>query len=228
MTIASVPEHSRFPGERLPTLYPILDADLVLRDAPPGTSGRRALLDRLTREMADAGVTLLQYRNKLDPDEVFLEDAFNIRQAASGIRLILNDRAALVPAAGADGVHVGQSDMPPAQARALLGSDVHIGVSTNTSEEVRAADREPVDAIAIGPVFATASKSDTNPVIGLEGVRRARALTHKPLIAIGGITLANAPSVLEAGADSLAVISAVFSGGGSPAQRIREFFAIFK
>jgi thiamine-phosphate pyrophosphorylase len=118
--------------------------------------------------------------------------------------------------------------MPPAQVRALLGPPILIGLSTNTEEEVVAADREPVDAIAIGPVFATASKADTNPVIGLEGVRRARALTGKPLIAIGGISLANASAVLEAGADCLAVISAVFREGRSPAECAKDFFSISK
>jgi len=225
MTLAELPAN---PEGRLPFLYPILDAGLVLRDTPPKSLARRALLDRLARELADAGVTLLQYRNKRDPDDIFLEDSLVIRKAAPGMRLILNDRPALVPAAEADGVHVGQSDMPPAQVRALLGSHIHIGLSTNTPAEVVASDCEPVDAIAIGPVFATASKSDTNPVIGLEGVRRARALTRKPLIAIGGITLANAAAVLEAGADSLAVISAVFAGSRSPAQSVLDFFSISK
>jgi thiamine-phosphate pyrophosphorylase len=118
--------------------------------------------------------------------------------------------------------------MPPSQVRALLGPDVHIGLSTNTPDEVLAADREPVDAIAIGPIFATASKSDTNPVVGLEGVRRVRSLTRKPLIAIGGISLASAPAVLQAGADSLAVINAVFGANGSPADAARAFLAISK
>lgn len=212
----------------MPVLYPILDAELVLRDTPPGSSARRARLDRLVRELQDAGVTLLQYRNKRDSEDVFLEDSLTIRKAAPTLRLILNDRVTLVPAAQACGVHVGQNDMPAAQIRALLGADIHIGLSTNTAEEVLAADSEPIDAIAIGPVFATTSKSDSNPVIGLAGVRRARALTRKPLIAIGGITLGNAPAVLEAGADSLAVISAVFSADRPPAEAARAFLSISK
>ncbi len=215
-------------GGDFAVLYPILDAELVLREAPPGSPARRAVLDRIARELAEAGVTLLQYRNKRDPDEVFLEDSLVLREAAPSIRLILNDRAGLVAAARADGVHVGQSDMPPAQVRALLGPHILIGLSTNTEEEVVAADREPVDAIAIGPVFATASKADTDPVIGLEGVRRARAVTRKALIAIGGISVANASAVLEAGADCLAVISAVFREGRSPAQCAKDFFSISK
>lgn len=212
----------------LPALYPILDAELVLGDAPPMSVARRRFLEGLARELEGAGVSLLQYRNKRDPDEVFLEEARVLRAAAPSVRLILNDRVALAAAAGAWGVHVGQSDMPPAQVRALLGPQAHIGLSTNTAEEVAAADREPVDCIAIGPVFATASKADTDPVVGLEGVRRARRLTGKPLIAIGGINLENAAAVLAAGADSLAVISAVFGSGRSPAQAVQAFFAISK
>ncbi|MGA8532032.1 MAG: thiamine phosphate synthase [Acidobacteriaceae bacterium] len=217
-----------FPGASFPVLYPILDAGLVLREAAPGSPSRRTLLERLARELASVGVSLLQYRNKRDSDAVFLEDSTILREAAPSLRLILNDRPALVRAARAHGVHVGQSDMPPAQVRALLGADILIGISTNTDEEVLAADREPVDSIAIGPVFATASKSDTNPVVGLEGIRRARALTRKPLIAIGGISLANAPAVLAAGADSLAVISAVFGADRSPAEAAQAFLAISK
>jgi thiamine-phosphate pyrophosphorylase len=216
------------PGRTVPVLYPILDADLVLRDAPPGSRARSSLLERLARELADAGVTLLQYRNKRDADSIFLEDTVTIREAAPSLRLILNDRPELVLAARAHGVHVGQSDMPPAQVRALLGPNILIGLSTNTAEEVLAADREPVDSIAIGPVFTTRSKADTNPVVGLEGVRRARALTRKPLIAIGGISLANAPAVLAAGADSLALISAIFDADRSPSEAARAFLSISK
>lgn len=216
------------PAEPFPVLYPILDVDCALLAGCPSPADRRRLLERFARDLAAAGVTLLQYRNKRDPDSIFLEDALAIRAAAPSLRLILNDRVALVPAAGAFGVHVGQNDMPPAQVRDRLGPDAFIGLSTNTPEEVAAADREPVDSIAIGPVFSTTSKSDTNPVIGLEGVRRARALTRKPLVAIGGISLANAPSVLAAGADSLAVISALFGPGCSPAQCVKVFFAIPK
>ncbi len=212
----------------LPVLYPILDVDCALLSGCPSPEARRPLLERFVQELAAAGVTLLQYRNKRDPDSVFLDDALAIRAAAPALRLILNDRVALVSAANAYGVHVGQSDMPPAHVRARLGPGVFIGLSTNTPEEVAAADLEPVDSIAVGPVFATTSKSDTDPIVGLEGVRRARALTRKPLVAIGGISLATATSVLAAGADSLAVISALFGPGSSPGQSAEAFFAISK
>jgi len=103
-----------------------------------------------------------------------------------------------------------------------------VGVSTHNEEQVIAADREAVDYIAIGPVFGTASKADTSPVIGAEGIRRARALTEKPLIAIGGITLDRAPAVYAAGADSVAMIAAIFRSGRGAGESARDFLAVFK
>jgi thiamine-phosphate pyrophosphorylase len=119
----------------------------------------------------------------------------------------MNDRADLALVAGFDGVHVGQDDLSPEGARKVIGPELWLGVSTHTPEQVREADHSSADYIAIGPVFSTASKSNPDPVIGLEGVRRARQLTRKPLVAIGGITRANCRSVIEARADSVAVIS---------------------
>jgi thiamine-phosphate pyrophosphorylase len=216
---------------KFPALYPILDADLVLRGTHPPE--RRALLQRLVRELAQAGVEILQYRNKQDDDATVLEDARAMRDAAARIgpvpmKLILNDRVPLVSAAGWDGVHVGQEDLSPQQARLLLGDGAVVGLSTHNEEQTRAADRQPVDYIAVGPVFATASKTDTSPVIGLDGVRRARQLTGKPLVAIGGITLETAAAVYGAGADSVAVIAAIFGSGRHPVQAARDFLEIFK
>lgn len=231
---------------RFPRLYPILDAELVLRGMGPDQEERRHLLQHLVRELADAGVEILQYRNKRDEDAVVAQDALAMREAAlamreaaghavlipmrlTPMRLILNDRAGLVKAAGWDGVHVGQEDLSPEQARLLVEPGAIVGFSTHTPEQVIAADAEPVDYIAIGPVFATASKQDTSPVIGLEGVARARALTNKPLVAIGGITRETAAAVYDVGADSVAVIAAIFGGvGRSPAQSARDFLEIFK
>lgn len=181
--------------------------------------------------MAEAGVTLLQYRNKVDPDELVLEDARAMRAAAPGMKLILNDRVALVAAAGWDGVHVGQEDCAAEEARRRLGAGAAgfrkiVGLSTHTDEQVRRADGEAVDYIAVGPVSRTGSKLDTSPVIGVEGVARARALTRKPLVAIGGINAGNAGAVYAAGADAVAVIAAVFGPGTSPRQAVREFLAI--
>jgi thiamine-phosphate pyrophosphorylase len=209
-------------------LYPILDAGLALAGCNPGCEARWARLRSLVRELAQAGVEILQYRNKLDDNVLVAQDALAMREAAPSLRLILNDRPALVGPAGWDGVHVGQTDLSPAEARARLGPRALIGLSTNTDEQVLAADREPVDYIAIGPVYSTLTKADTSPVVGMEGVMRARSLTRKPLVAIGGITVENAPAIYDAGADSVAVISAIFAPGGSPSHSVKDFLDIFK
>lgn len=199
----------------LPRFYPILDAGLLLH---AGLS-----IESFARELREAGIRFLQYRDKDAADEGLLERAAILRRIfpASDSRLILNDRVPLVLSAGYDGVHVGQEDLSPAEARALLGPEVMVGVSTHgESQLVKAADC-PVDYIAIGPVFATSSKQVPDPVVGLQGVRAARALTHKPLVAIGGITRANCAAVIEAGADSVAVISDLIQ---SPGKSVEEFF----
>jgi len=175
---------------------------------------RRGELLRLVRCVVDAGVTILQYRNKQDTDTQVLEDARWIRDAAGPEpTLILNDRVHLVEQAAFDGVHVGQHDMTPAEARRILGPDRVLGISTHNPDQVAAVADAAVDYIAIGPVFATASKQNPDPVVGLEGVRTARQRTQKPLVAIGGITPQTALAVMEAGADSVAVISAIFGTG---------------
>lgn len=213
---------------RFPVLYPILDAGIALAGCDPGCDARWTRLRSLVQELAQAGIEILQYRNKVDDDFIVAQDALAIRQAAPGMKLILNDRPLLVAPSGWDGVHVGQTDMSPSQARSFLGSRAIIGLSTNTDEEVLAASREPVDYIAIGPIYATRSKADTDPEVGIEGVMRARAITQKPLIAIGGITVDNAPAIYDAGADSVAAISAIFGPGGNPANSVKDFLAIFK
>jgi len=200
----------------LPRFYPILDAGLLLQ---AGLS-----IESFARELREAGIRFLQYRDKEASDEVLLQRATILRRIfpASDSRLILNDRVPLVLSAGYDGVHVGQEDLSPAEARALLGPEVMVGVSTHgESQLVKAAD-SPVDYVAIGPVFATSSKQVPDPVVGLQGVRAARALTDKPLVAIGGITRANCAAVIEAGADSVAVISDLIQ---SPGKSVEEFFA---
>lgn len=125
------------------------------------------------------------------------------------VRLILNDRADLALAANADGVHIGQDDIPPEVARKIIGQSRMLGVSTHNPRQVEIADQTSADYIAIGPVFATLSKDKLDPLIGLAGVRQASALTKKPLVAIGGITLENCRSVIDAGAECVAVISAI-------------------
>jgi len=184
---------------------------------PQDPAQRRGELLRLVRCVVDAGVTILQYRNKQDSDEQVLEDARWIRDAAGpDPTLILNDRVPLVERAGFDGAHIGQQDISPAEARRILGPKRVLGVSTHHPAQVRALAHADVDYIAIGPVFETASKADPDPVVGLEGVRTARQLTHKPLVAIGGITSSSALSVIEAGADALAVIRAIFGTARRP------------
>jgi thiamine-phosphate pyrophosphorylase len=200
-----------------PRLYPILDASFL-----PAFE-RGAFLVRVVCELEDAGVTLLQYRNK-QSDADIPHDAKVMREAAtSAVRLIMNDYPQLAAQSDFDGVHVGQTDISPIEARAIVGPDRIVGVSTHNREQLEAADRMPVDYIAVGPVFATSSKQNPDPVIGLEGVREARSLTRKSLVAIGGITLENAPAVLDAGADSLAVISALFGSGKDSAKIAKDF-----
>ena len=203
----------------LPQLYAIVDAELL---AAHGIS-----LAAFARELRVADVALVQYRDKNGSPQDILRAAAILRDAfsGSGCKLILNNRADLAVLAKFDGVHVGQGDLSPEDARRVVGPNRIVGLSTHTPEQVRAAEQSCADYIAIGPVFATATKLNPDPVVGLEGVRRARALTAKPLVAIGGITRANARNVIESGADSIAVISALFAPNQSPAQVARDFLA---
>ncbi len=202
-----------------PALYPILDA-AFLADVPE----RADFLRRLVGDLAEAGVGILQYRNKTGSEAGILVDARAMREAADErMLLILNDWPELAVEAGFDGVHVGQTDANPAEARRIVGPESIVGISTHNEAQLRAADAKRVDYIAIGPVFATATKENPDPVVGLDGVRMARAMTCKPLVAIGGITAVNGVQVLDAGADSVAVISAIFMRGSKPAILAVEF-----
>jgi thiamine-phosphate pyrophosphorylase len=138
----------------------------------------------------------------------------------------MNDRADLCLAAEFDGVHVGQDDLSPESVRAIIGLERWLGVSTHNPEQMVEADRTSADYVAIGPVFSTSSKEKPDPVVGLEGVRRARDLTRKPLVAIGGITRENARSVIDAGADSVAVIGALLATGERPGKIAKDFLEI--
>jgi thiamine-phosphate pyrophosphorylase len=137
----------------------------------------------------------------------------------------MNDRVDLALVAEFDGVHVGQDDLLPESVRGIIGPARWLGVSTHNPEQLAEADKTSADYLAIGPVFATSSKEQPDPVVGLEGVRRARELTRKPLVAIGGITRANAASVIEAGADSVAVISDLLR---EPHKSAEEFFRVLR
>jgi thiamine-phosphate pyrophosphorylase len=159
-------------------------------------------------ELAAAGCTLMQYRNKSRNARQMLDHARELKRRVGGrVKLIMNDRADLCLAADFDGVHVGQDDLSADSVRRIIGPNRWLGVSTHNPEQLAEADKTSADYLAIGPVFATSSKANPDPVVGLEGLRRARELTRKPLVAIGGITRENARSVIDAGADSVAVIS---------------------
>ena len=205
--------------KKFPRLYPIVDTAAL--------EARRIGVAEFAREMAQAGVGVLQYRDKVGSPNEVLRAAKEIAAEFAGTDclLILNDRADLALLAGW-GVHVGHEDLSPGDARKVLGTGQVIGVSTHNEAQVREADAGAVDYVAIGPVFATTSKADTEPVVGLEGVRRARALTRKPLVAIGGITRENARSVIDAGADSVAVIGALLATGERPGRVAKDFLEI--
>ncbi|MCA1593200.1 MAG: thiamine phosphate synthase [Acidobacteria bacterium] len=203
----------------MPKLYPVTDRLLS------GLSHAEQVA-----RLADGGATLIQLREKhLSPREFYREAGEALRVArARGVRLIINDRVDIALAIGADGVHLGQDDLSPEAARALLGGEAIIGFSTHNIEQARNAARLPVSYVANGPVFATSSKEKPEPVVGLDNLRRVRdALEGKPLVAIGGINRTNARAVLEAGADSVAVIGALLSPADHSdiARRTRELLA---
>lgn len=198
-------------------LYPIVDAGLFST-----AEDLLAFADCL----AGAGCTLIQYRNKSgDARNTLLQATALRKRLGAAVRLIMNDRADLCLAAQFDGVHVGQDDLSPESARRIIGPDRWLGVSTHNPEQLRAADLTSADYLALGPVFQTSSKQNPDPVVGLEGVRWAGELTSKPLVAIGGITRANARSVIDAGADSVAVISDLLR---DPRKSAEEFLEILR
>jgi thiamine-phosphate pyrophosphorylase len=205
------------PNIELPRLYAIVDSSCF--------SGTEAICE-FAKQLMDAGVTLLQYRNKSGNARRILQEARCLKQAVgSGAKLIMNDRADLCLLAEYDGVHVGQEDVSPEMARKVIGPDLWLGVSTHNPSQITEAAKGPADYLAIGPVFATASKTKPDPVVGLEGVRYARSLTSKPLVAIGGITRAHARDVVRAGADCIAVIADLLS---SPRQSAGDFLRILR
>jgi thiamine-phosphate pyrophosphorylase len=213
----------------LPRLYAILDSSCFSASED---------LFSAAEELIAAGVALIQYRNKSGDAQVTLAQARELRRRSRtesalslragpptphGLRLIMNDRSDLCLAAEFDGVHVGQDDLSPESARKIIGPERWLGVSTHNAQQVIEADKTSADYIAIGPVFATGSKANPDPVIGLAGVRRARELTRKPLVAIGGITRENCRSIIDAGADSVAVISDLIR---EPRKSAEEFLRI--
>ena len=201
----------------LPRLYAIADASCF---------ADTVALIAYVEEVIAGGVTLLQYRNKAGNAREMLEQARELRRhAGSRVKLIMNDRADLCLAADFDGVHLGQDDLSPEGARRVIGDKLWLGVSTHNPEQVGHADNTSADYLAIGPVFSTTSKARPDPVIGLEGVRKARSLTRKALVAIGGITRSNCRPVIEAGADAVAVISDLLLEPGKSAE---AFFRVLR
>ncbi|MGI9074554.1 MAG: thiamine phosphate synthase [Bryobacteraceae bacterium] len=184
---------------RLPRFYPILDTSTLAAHGCAVIPAAKALLE--------AGVRILQYRQKDSWTQAHFDDAKQIAGLCHerGVLFVLNDRADFARLLGA-ALHVGQDDLPPVAARRVVSDEV-IGFSTHDEIQLTRADAEPVEYVSLGPIFVTDSKSKPDPVVGIEGLHRLRRLTEKPLTAIGGITPENAKDVLDAGADSVAVIS---------------------
>ena len=210
----------------LSRLYPIIDFAAFASQADPVDS-----VLRFAEVLLRGRATLIQFRDKSGDAARMLSCARELRRVTrKRASLIINDRADICLAAQADGVHLGQDDLSPAAARKILSEEgkkqsrpLVVGFSTHNLDQVREANLMPIDYVAVGPVFSTASKANPDPVIGLEGVWRARAATAKPLVAIGGITRKNCVQVREAGADSVAVISDLLE---SPVKAVEEFLRI--
>lgn len=187
---------------KLPHIYPILDTGVLEARGGDVVEAAEALLE--------AGMRILQFRHK----GPFTHEAFRVAEQVgllcreAGALYIIDDRADIALLLDA-GVHVGQNDLSPRDVRTLVGPQAIVGYSTHNEEQMRAAAAEPVDYVAIGPVFSTASKLNPDPVLGVELLRRIRSLSDRPLVAIGGITAENAVDVLAAGADSVALIAAL-------------------
>jgi thiamine-phosphate pyrophosphorylase len=200
----------------LPPLYVILDAALLPSDPI-----------ELTKGLMDAGARLFQYRNKTAPSRELLHASqalcLTIRQ--HGGSFVVNDRADISRLAGASGVHLGQEDVSVSAAREVVGSEKIIGLSTHNLKQFAAAVDSDADYLAVGPIFATRGKQNPDPVVGLEFLKQARKLTRKPIVAIGGITLERAREVIDAGADTIAIISDIL-GSKNPAARVRQYLQI--
>jgi thiamine-phosphate pyrophosphorylase len=200
----------------LPRLYVILDSALLTIP-----------IQDCALELAGAGVRLLQYRNKTASARELLSTSQSLAAALipRDISFLVNDRPDVAVLAGASGVHVGQDDLGVEQARGLVGQEKWVGVSTHNIEQFQKAAETSADYIAVGPIFATSSKANPDPVIGADFIRRVRALTDKPIVAIGGIKLENAASVVKAGADCVAVISDILTVADR-GQRARQYLEL--
>jgi thiamine-phosphate pyrophosphorylase len=205
----------------LPSFYPILDTESCSRCAI-------APVDAASEILA-GGAKILQFRHKgFFSREIFdaMEQISNLCRQAH-VPFVVNDRADLARLLNA-ALHLGQDDLPPSVTRNIVGTETIIGFSTHNEAQLRAAGGEPADYLALGPIFGTASKLNPDPTVGLDGLRRLRPLTSRPLVAIGGITRENARDVLDAGADSVAVIGDIFATGGNIRGRVEEWIALLK
>jgi thiamine-phosphate pyrophosphorylase len=202
----------------LPPLYMILDAALLTTSE----------LD-VARKLGDAGVRLFQYRNKRGSSRELLQasSALAAELVPRGTLFFVNDRPDIAYLSGANGVHIGQSDLPARESRVVLGQGKLLGISTHNLEQFRAAAETDADYVALGPVFLTDSKANPDPVVGTAMIRQARKLTKKPIVAIGGISLERAKEVIEAGADSVAVISDVLRASDPP-RRARQYLDLLE
>ncbi len=207
------------PPAALTGLYVILD---------PEAAQGRPLLD-LLKQAADGGARLFQYRVKTVSALAAYQQAMPLRQAARdcGALFLVNDRCDLALALDADGVHLGQQDLPLAMARAVMGAGKLIGISTHTEAQVSAATKGGADYLGFGPIFPPSSKQDHEPVVGIDGLRRIRPLTPLPVFAIGGIAVASASRLVDAGADGIAVIGAIAQAADVTAT-VRSFVASFR
>jgi thiamine-phosphate pyrophosphorylase len=197
----------------LPRLYVILDAALITFPESD-----------CALSLAEAGVRLLQYRNKSAPAQRYLDSSRELAETLRprGVSFFVNDRPDVAALAGATGVHVGQEDLDVEQARRVVGRDRLVGVSTHNLEQFKRAAASSADYIAVGPIYDTSTKANLDPVVGVDLLRRVRRLSDKPVVAIGGITLEHAAAVIEAGADSIAVISGILRAS-DPGQRARQY-----
>ena len=202
----------------LPRLYMILDAAL---STVPDTE--------CARKLAAAGVRLLQYRNKSASSRALFEASKKLSSflIPLGISFLLNDRADVAFLTGATGVHLGQEDLGVEEARSVLGADKLVGVSTHNLKQFQRAAATSADYIAVGPVFSTSTKTRPDPVIGTDFIRKVRPLTDKPIVAIGGVTLGRTAEVIQAGADSVAVISDILLAP-DPGQRARQYIDLLE
>jgi thiamine-phosphate pyrophosphorylase len=207
------------PRFTLPKFYPILDPEIAARHGVDPVDA--------AEQMIEGGATILQFRHKgFFSREVFsqLERVAQLCRDA-GVLFVVNDRADLAALTSA-ALHLGQDDLTPSAARKVVGARTLIGFSTHNERQLRAAAAEPANYLALGPIFGTASKQNPDPVVGLDELCRLRPLTDLPLVAIGGITRANARSVLDAGADSVAIIGDLFADDGTVRTRTEEWVAL--